>query len=85
MAPRMRLRRVKHLREQNNQILKNLQEEIAVAKAEVKNLTDILIEANIIEDIDMSDVKYRQVIDYSSFYPIKRNVPYIVNEVKVKL
>ena len=80
----MKLRRVKHLREQNNQILKQLREEVATAKAGIKNLTNILIEANIIEDIDMSDVKYREVIDSDGWFTVKRNVPYIVNEVKVK-
>ena len=80
----MKLRPVKHLREQNNEILKVLREDILTLKAEVENLTNILVEANIIEDIDMSDVKYRRVIDRDGWYPFKRNVPYIVNEVKVK-
>lgn len=80
----MKLRRVKHLRERNNEILKELREDISTLKAEVKNLTDILVEANIIEDIDMSDVKYRTVKDISGWYEYNRRVPYIVNEVKVK-
>ena len=81
----MKLRPVKHLREQNNQILKQLREDIATLKAEVENLTDILVEANIIEDIDMSDVKYRKVVDRNGgWFAFKKTVPYIVNEVKVK-
>lgn len=80
----MKLRRVKHLRERNNEILKELREEISTLKAEVRNLTNILVEANIIEDIDMSDVKYRTVVIEDAWFPIKRQVPYIVNEVKVK-
>lgn len=81
----MKLRPVKHLREQNNQILKALREDIATLKAEVRNLTDILVEANIIEDIDMSDVKYRTIkYDNGGWYPQTIRVPYIVNEVKVK-
>ena len=55
----------------------------------VSQLESIIEDAGIIEDIDMSDVKYREkevVLENGLFGPQKyvNKIPYIVNEVKVK-
>lgn len=55
----------------------------------VAQLESIIEDAGIVEDVDMSDVKYREkeiVLEGGLFGPQKytQKIPYVVNEVKVK-
>lgn len=81
----MRKKKLEKIRKENNDILMRQEEKVSKLERRIIELTDILLEANIIEDIDMTDVKYRDVLVnswYGSSYTVK--TPYIINEVKVK-
>lgn len=66
--------------------VKQLSETAHEALAQVKWLTGILVEANIIEDIDVVAPRYRTVEDYTDNWglPYDRKQAFIVNSIKPK-
>ncbi len=66
--------------------VKQLSETAHEALAQVKWLTNILVEANIIEDIDVVAPRYRTVEDYTDNWglPYDRKQAYKVNSIDPK-
>jgi cob(I)alamin adenosyltransferase len=69
--------------------LESNEKRISKLETRIEQLESIIEDAGIIEDIDMSDVKYREKsVQYTGglFGPttFTHKVPYVVNEVKVK-
>lgn len=66
--------------------LDNGQERLAKLEHEISVLKDIIRTAGIVEDIDLSDVRYRTEINYEGIFgiPVEKKIPYVINEVKTK-
>lgn len=59
---------------------------LAKLEQEVSVLKDIIKTSGIVEDIDLSDVRYRTEISYAGVFgfPVEQKIPYVINEVKTK-
>lgn len=66
--------------------MQNLREDLEIAKADVKWLIDILVEANVIEDVPNAHQRTRLIRDYSDTwgFPYEHRQAFKVNSIKSK-